>query len=212
MADAVEIDAFLRSEGFDTPDAQAQARALLEANRFTRPGKRAISDEKLPSARQLLSAYFLRLCGHEDCTALAAASGHTGRTPLTVAPTSCEMCGGSNNLRAARRLTRCLRTQGIDRVLIVGGTPSQHAELEQMLGGQGLHLRCVDGATGTHTKKDALPRLQWAQLLVVWGATPLPHKVSNLYTDDPSTHLRRVPVAKRGIEALCGEILRSLGC
>ena len=27
-----------------------------------------------------------------------------------------------------------------------------------------------------------------------------------------STHLRRVPVAKRGIEALCGEILRSLGC
>ena len=218
----VEIEAFLKSKGFERPESRRQAREVLEREGLTRPGKLRIAVGKLPAAGTLLGKALLRVCEQEECIRLAVSAPRTAGEPMrtaagatremvTVSAASCEVCGGSNNRRAVRALARCLGANRIDRVLVVGGTPAQHAEIEQLLGDEGIQLRAVDGARGSHSRRDALPRLEWAQLLVVWGATPLPHKVSKLYTDDPPAHLRVVPLAKRGVEALCREVIRSFG-
>ncbi len=209
MTDAVDIDRLLRDEGFDTPEAAAAARAVLEEQGLTRPGKRNISTAKLPAVQTVLSSAFLRTCGSDECTRLAARKGD-GRRPVTVTPGACAVCGGSNNRRAAVALARRLREAGLRRLLIVGGTPTLHHELGQLLGPHGIDLRCVDGATGSHSARDAAPNLQWAEVAVIWGASPLPHKVSKLYTEAPPAHVRIVKFARRGIEALCREVLRSV--
>ena len=107
-----------------------------------------------------------------------------GRLVVETRPDQCAICGGSNNRRAALLLGRACRLRRVNRLLILGGTPSLHAELDGLLGPLGITLRCIDGATGAHSKTDALPNLNWAQVLVIWASTPLPHKVSVSYTDE----------------------------
>jgi hypothetical protein len=204
-----DIGEFLRAEGFDTPESLRQARAVLERNGLTRPGKQRISRAKLPAARGLLDSALLRVCANAECARMGRRPAGSARETAVVSPASCEVCGGSNNRRALAALAACLRANGVERLLVLGGTQAQHAEIQRALAGGGLHVRCVDGATGSHSKRDAAPDREWAQLLVVWGATPLPHKVSKLYTEDPPRHLRVVPLAKRGVEALCKAVIKS---
>lgn len=207
--DVVAIPAFLRNEGFDSPEAFARARAVLEEEGLTRPGKQGMAATKLARAREILNAKFVRVCGNDDCVQMAQETA-PDREPLVVMDTSCAYCGGSNNRRAARQAVRLMRARGIERLLVVGGTPTQHAELLQLLGDGDIKMRFVDGAEGRHTKREAINDLEWAHLVVIWGATPLPHKVSNLYTEDPAVHVRTIKLARRGIESLCTEIIRSL--
>jgi hypothetical protein len=94
-------------------------------------------------------------------------------------------------------------------VLVVGGTPQMHTELTQLFAGSGINLQLVDGTRASHSGKDAIANMNRAQLLVIWGSTPLRHAVSNLYTQEPPEHLRTITVSRRGIEALCSEIVRS---
>jgi hypothetical protein len=210
MSDAVEIERFLAQEGYTTACARRQARTLLERAGLTRPGKRAMAMEKLPRARAVLAAGSLRLCGDPECAQLAQAGPRLQPGLVArVAPTSCQVCGGSNNRRAARALVARLAAAGIERLLVVGGTPALHAELDRLLTPHGVELRCVDGTRGSHTAKEAAQHLRWAQVVVIWGATPLPHKVSALYVDAPPG-TRVVKLARRGIEALCRAVLQSL--
>ncbi len=210
MSDAVEIERFLTQEGYTTACARRQARALLERAGLTRPGKRAMAVTKLPRARAVLAAGSLRLCGDPECERLARAGAGGEHLVAYVAAASCTVCGGSNNRRAALALAMRLAAVGITRLLVVGGTPTQHAELERLLVPHGVALRCVDGASGSHSARDAAQHLRWAEVVVIWGATPLPHKVSALYVNAPPG-TRVVKLARRGVVALCRAVLRSLG-
>jgi hypothetical protein len=107
-------------------------------------------------------------------------------------------------------MAAALGRRGLRRLLVVGGSPSAHRELEELLAGRGIELRLVNAAEGTHTTRTARSGVDWADLIVVWGATPLPHKVSRLYTEGIPQRVRIVRLAKRGVEALCREVVRSL--
>lgn len=209
MSDAVEIERFLTQEGYTTACARRQARALLERAGLTRPGKRAMAVSKLPRARAVLAAGSLRLCADPECERLARQQEPGERLVARVSPPSCQVCGGSNNRRAALALVARLSAVDVTRLLVVGGTPTLHAELDRLLTPHGIALRCVDGASGSHTAREAAQHLRWAQIVVIWGATPLPHKVSALY-DDPPPGTRVVKLARRGIEALCRAVAQSL--
>jgi hypothetical protein len=213
VAHDVDIEAFLRGQGFVSAEALETARAALEARGLTRPGKRRIAEAKLPSARAALSGMLLLACANPECVRLARAGGG-GRKPVSVEAPACAVCGGSNVRRATRALAHCLTSRGVRRLLIVGGKGVQHAEIEDPLAGAGLQVRFVDGRSGSHSRRDAAPDLEWAQVLVVWGATQLPHKVSKLYTDDLPAHLRgrTVRLARRGVEAVCREVMSHFGC
>jgi hypothetical protein len=202
----VNIDDFLRDEGFDTAEALHEGRVALERHKLTRPGKQAFVSEKLPRARAVLAASLVRTCA--GCR--PSARGVPGRLAVEVSATHCQLCAGSNNRRAVTRCIDAMAKRGIGRVVIVGGTPVQQHDVRQLFGASGVALRFIDGTRASHSQKDAEHNKRWADLIVVWAPTPLRHAVSELYTEQRYEGLKVVQVPRRGIEALCDEVVRAL--
>ncbi len=194
-----DIDGWLGERGITPVDSRARARAALEEVGLTRPGKVRISEPKLPQAEQVLAERFFRVCGAPACQQVAQGSG---RALLLVEPRShCERCGGSNNRRAEVGFLEVCRKRGVRKVVVVGGSPSVREELEAHLAGA-IELRMVDG-TERRTASKARGDLEWADLVLVWGATELHHKVSTHYTQPGTTyHHKVVHVVRRGVSSL----------
>jgi hypothetical protein len=194
-----DIDGWLGERGITSPDSRARARAALEEVGLTSPRKTRISEAKLPRAEQILAERFYRVCVAPSCQQAARASG---REPLPLELRShCEHCGGSNNRRAEVAFLEACQRHGVSRVVVVGGSPSVREELEDKLGGR-IELRMVDG-TERRTAGKAHGDLEWGDLVLVWGATELHHKVSSHYTQPGTPHRHKVVhVTRRGVAAL----------
>lgn len=208
MTDAINIEQFLRARGFASPEALRRGREALERAALTHAGKNAFAAAKQTAATRLLAATFLCACG-DACVRIDRAGAGRAREVVRVPAQSCEVCAGSNTRRATIECVRLLLRRGVTRMVIVGGTPNQQARMKELLHGTGLDVRYVDGTQAGHSAKDALANRRWAQLIVVWGPTPLRHAVSDLYTSEPLPHLRIVSVPRRGAEALCQAVVRS---
>jgi hypothetical protein len=180
--------------GYGHPEALARALEVLYASGLTNPRKTGIAASKEARVRKVLEDTLIRRC------ARCAADGRSeGRIPVPVEdPQSCESCGGSANRAALVRAADACRRRGIARVLVVGGAPGVHAALLSSWPPD-LSLRIVSG-TGRHTRQDAAAQLAWADVVLVWGATQLDHRVSDHYTRGGSSKI--VVVQRRGIEAL----------
>jgi hypothetical protein len=194
-----DIDAWLAERGISPVESRTRARAALEAEGLTSPRKVRISEPKLPRAEQILAERFYRVCTAAECQQMARSSG---REPLAVEPRGhCEHCGGSNNRRAEVAFLEACSHHGVHRVVVVGGSPAVREELESKLGGR-LELRMVDG-TERRTASKAQSDLEWGDLVLVWGATELHHKVSSHYTQPGTPHRHKVVhVVRRGVAAL----------
>jgi len=194
-----DIDAWLSERGLSLPDSRARARSALEEVGLTRAGKQRISEEKLARAGSLLDARFFPHCGAAACLEAARTSA---REPLHVTPRGhCAHCGGSDNRRAERAFLEACAHTGVRRLVVVGGSPAVREELEDKLGRR-LELRMVDG-TERRTGNQAQGDLEWADLVLVWGATELHHKVSSHYTQPGTPHRHKVVhVVRRGVAAL----------
>ncbi len=194
-----DIDAWLAERGISLPDSRARARATLEEAKIINPKKARMSEQKLERAEAVLAERFFRVCTAPACQQAAQASG---REPMTVEPrTHCESCGGSNNRRAVTDFIEACRRKGVRHVVIVGGSPAVREELEDQLDGH-VQLRMVDG-TERHTAEKARHNVEWADLILVWGATELHHKVSEHYTaGPPGTRDKVIHVTRRGVAAL----------
>ena len=197
MTADIPISQFLADEGFGGIEATVKARALLEAEGLTSPRKTAMSVSKIDRARSLLHHTFIPVCGNVSCNEAAM---RDGRLPLTS--NVCTYCGFSNNRRASQSVMLAFKKRGWRRLLVVGGTITSHQEIKSLL--PSLDIRCIDGAVGSHTRREAESNLQWADVAIIWGATPLPHKVSQLY----STDIKSISVARRGIEAVCQALIQ----
>ncbi len=205
----VNLREFLAGEGYTSAWAQHQARAVLEAAGLTRAGRTAMLATKTGPAREQLAKWLLRTCGAAECLDWAKESVD-GRLVLESPELTCEVCGGSNNRRAAMAMARACKAAKVTRLLIVGGVGNTRAELESLAAGTGIELRLIDGSSGRHSRNDAEPNLAWAQLLVIWGSSPLPHAVSNTYTVERPRDLKMITVSRRGVEAVCREIVRAV--
>ena len=197
----INIDRFLADEGFGGSSAAIGRLALEEAG-VTRPGKTGFASVKLERAREALAATLARVCDRPQCRELLP---DDGRRIVDVERPACEVCGGSNNQGAIRRMTAACRTARVRRVLVVGGTPNQWESLAGLVAGQALELRFVDGTGRSVTQRDALQDCAWADLVIVWAPTPLAHRVSQLYASDVCI-ADRVDVHRRGIEALADAV------
>jgi hypothetical protein len=195
---AVGIDGFLAAEGFVSAESAATARAALEVAGITRPGKVGFSSLKLERARGTIDARIARVCTRSQCRELLEVDG---RQIVEVARFACEVCGGSNNQGAMRDMAGACRAAGVRRVLVVGGTPRLHGALSALTDGDGPDFRFVSGTEKEPNQRDALIDCAWADLVVVWAPTPLPHRVSDLYAADVCA-ADHVEVHRRGIEAL----------
>ncbi len=195
-----ELNTLLANEGFTTIEAQRAARQAIEDAGLTRSRKMHVSGVKLPRIRMVLEEQFVKTCPHPVCRELIERR-RKGRRVVVVAYGDCELCEGSDNLRAARRFVVLANGSRTKRVVVVGGSPSTRGELDELRTG-GIELRLVDGTartTGERAERD----LEWADVVLVWGSTQLDHKVSALYTDPRGPYRRKVvSVARRGVAAL----------
>jgi hypothetical protein len=207
MAPAADlgIDEVLNDLGFVGENARL-ARAALEDAKLTNPRKKRISVAKLEAIKSVLDERFLLLCARASCRAAAPANG---RVVLDAArPTACRACSGSANASEIERAIAALTERGLRRIVVVGGSPSTREELEGLVADR-LELRLVSG-TERRTARDAKADLGWADVVVIWGATELDHKVSKLYTDDASSSSSRVVTCpRRGIAALAETLTRA---
>lgn len=201
-----DIDAWFTGAGLELPEPRARARQALEEEGLTRPGKKRISDEKVPRVEALLAARFFRHCGSPECLRVAQQSG---REPLLAAKRACERCGGSDNHRAGIALIEAFRRCSFRKLCVVGGSPSVRQELRAELA-DSIELKMVDG-TERRTGDQARADMEWADLVLVWGASELHHKVSMLYTQGPSALRHKVlTVPRRGVAALLGAAVEHL--
>jgi hypothetical protein len=207
--DVIAIDELLRGEGITDPVSRAQARAILERHGLTSPRKANMAAEKILAARALLAERTLLLCDDPGCAELAAPRA-AGREQIIVEPPSCAICAGSGQRRAALLLARDLLATRRPRLLLVGGTPQQHHVLAQALAEGGTELRAIEGLGRGHSAAEAARQAAWADVVAIWAATPIKHKVSQVYTDAPAPHAIRVMVARRGVESLCAHIRAAL--
>lgn len=200
----VDIDGWLAEQGYGLAASKQLARGALEGAGLTRSGKQRLSTEKLARAQHVLDEQFFLHCSSADCMAFAKG---TGKVLVACEPrTACGRCGGSTNQRAVTELLEA----GAKRVAIVGGSPTLRQALESMVEGVALELRLVDG-TRARPLDQAKADLLWADVVVLWGATELHHKVSNQYQDAaaqvPEWKRKLVHVPKRGIaQVLAGAI------
>ncbi len=198
MSSDVAIDNWLAQAGYGL--SKAKAHAAMEEAGLTRAGKQRISEEKLPRALEALRVRFCLHCSTPECIGFAKGSG---REPLPCDPkATCERCGGSNNRRAEADLLQACARAGVKRLVIVGGSPAVREELEAALA-SAISLRMIDG-TERRTSDNAKADMQWGDLILLWGASELHHKVSMQYTNILVPELKRklVRVQQRGIAAL----------
>jgi hypothetical protein len=176
---------------------------LLAREGLSNPRKsRIINASKRNRVAELLAERFVRACGRGDCLARVAGRA-AGRTIVRASlPEHCDVCAGSNTRAAVTRMVEAYRKAGWSRLVVVGGTPTGREMLEELVADR-LEVRLVDGLA-KHTQKDAEPNLRWAQRVVLWGTTPLPHKVSNLYK---GSHV--ITTAHRGVAELAADVEKS---
>lgn len=201
MAGDRDIAELLSEEGFVGAAAQRAARAALEHEGLTRPGKRRISDAKANPVRELLLRLFARACRSPTCQAALSREKPAASLLVVESPARCENCGGSDNRRSMLSLAEECRRLRITKMVVVGGSPSVREELIS-LKPEGFELRLVDG-TERRTQEKARADLDWGELVLVWGSSELDHRVSQLYTEAPPGLRRKVVVAaRRGVAAL----------
>ncbi|MFM2153030.1 MAG: hypothetical protein RL199_1465 [Pseudomonadota bacterium] len=199
MGDALVIDDLLEGLGFDTAGNRDAARAVLEEAGLTRAGKANIDAGKRARVEALLERMFLVTCGDRFCCGRAGMR----RCLPAARSTACRICQGSANRRALVEAEEAMARAGIARVVIVGGGVGSRQELEAIKS-RSWELRLVDG-TGRRTLEQAVADARWADVVVLWGSTPLDHKVSGLYVQEvPGA--RCLQTARRGLSALLLEV------
>lgn len=136
----------------------------------------------------------------EDCAEIDAPAG--ARVVEIEDSRRCERCAGSVNRREALALVEAFRDKGLGRLLVVGGSPGTAGELRDLVGGA-LDLRIIEG-NAHHDSNQAETELRWADVVAIWGATILDHKVSKLFTDRRGAYRDKlVSLSRRSVGALC---------
>ncbi len=167
-----------------------------------------MSQEKVERAAVVLVEKLFLHCTNPDCLAFAKASA---QEPVQCEPrNTCQRCFGSDNARAVKDVVDACRKRSFSKLVIVGGSPTVRHELERLVP-SGLELRLVDG-TKARPLDQARADLAWGDVVLLWGATELHHKVSNQYQDTATGPLKRklVHVPRRGIAQLLAGLLSHL--
>ena len=191
--------------GFGVTDAGAQQsalEALVAAGVVSsRPNRTRIASDKRERVGAVLAETFLQHCHNGDCLQQAAAEAGS-RAPLLVAQQSCQLCGGSTNRRALERMGEAMRKAGVGRLLVVGGTKKLEREILDNTPSS-VEWRFENSLT---SRDDRYYRsnIDWADVIVIWSSTPLPHKVSRHF--EGVRDGRKITVTRRGIAALADEV------
>lgn len=157
------------------------------------------------STQGVVERHLVLCCQHPECQEAVAASSGKGLL-LVDDPSKCEFCEGSDNRRAVRRMIRACRTHRRYRVALVGGSPDAHAELNRLVPSN-FDLKLVSGKV-RRDKQQATDDLRFSDLVVIWGPTILPHKISELYTKQKDAFPNKLHVVHtRGVASMARDVV-----
>ena len=187
--------------GIALESQQAAREALVEADVISgRPNRTGIAVSKRDAVRTTLEGAFLFHCRNGDCQRAADGVPAT----LLVEQFACSVCGGSADRRALERMAKAMTRVGISRLLVVGGTDVKSRQIQANCPAA-VELRFVDSVTA---RDDRYYRghKAWAEVIVLWSGTPLPHKVSRHF--DGKGDARVVTAHGTGIATLADTVRR----
>ena len=193
--DNVPLSDMLAEMGVAPESWQAAREALVEARVISgRPNRAGIAISKRDAVRATLEAAFLLHCRNGDCRRAAAGASAT----LLVEQFACSVCGGSADRRALGQMAQAMERAGLSRLLVVGGTEVKTRQIRAN-SPSWLECRFVDSVVARDTRyfRD---HKRWAEVIAIWGGTPLPHKVSRHF--DAKGDPRVVTVRGTGIATL----------
>ncbi len=185
-------------------DDLARADALLCQHGLTNPRKVNINLSKLDAVTKVIQDNFVLVCSRGDCQKSAKEHNDPKLLALASEPEFCIICRGSRNQSAVDHMIQACQAADIARLCVVGGSPTTRQSF-QMLVADRISLRLVPGNM-SRTAQQASADIRWADLVMIWGATQLGHKVSSLYTGKSV-----VSFAKRSIGVLADEVTRAAG-
>ena len=200
------IKDMLADIGITDPESQETAiKDLIRKGVISKRRKRTnIASTKLKRVESCLKETFSWHCHNGDCKGVAKADAPP---PLLVDKAFCSYCVGSTDRRSLQEMAETLHADGSRRILILGGTPKVHREIERKSRGLSVEWRFIDG---TKAKDDRYyrPHRDWANIIVIWSSTPLDHRVSRHFTgwsDD-----RVITAERRGISSFCQSVIRHI--
>jgi len=209
MAQDIAIADLLTHEGFDTLPAFQTAREVLISKGLTSARKTNIHIAKLPRVREVLAGELYRACSDPLCQTMAKLECGSRRI-VTVSPVGCRICGGKSLRRCLEVASRLFQQHGIFRVLIVGGTNTDHEEIERQARGKSVLFRFVDGTRAGRATQLAEAYVRWADLVVIWTNKPLKHSVSNTYTGNRNRAGKVVYASRTGVAAMISQVARQI--
>ena len=195
----VSLTDLLSDHGFEGKDADT-ALSLLQKSGFTRPGKKRIAIRKTSDVSEALKAEFIRICQKDAC--IRGAAGDPRRLVRTNAR-YCDICGGQDNRRAVDEMLCAMRYGGLEKLLVVGGSPNARRELKRLCD-TSCELRFITDEDNP-TRNRIVPQMDWADMVLVWASTQISHKATVLLRGP-----KVVTVPKRGITALAHAVRDSL--
>ncbi|MBP7868980.1 MAG: hypothetical protein KA002_02835 [Firmicutes bacterium] len=209
MAQDIAIADLLTQEGFDTLPAFQMAREVLIGRGLTNARKTNIHVAKLPRVREVLAGELYRACSDPLCQTIAKLECGS-RQVVTVSPAGCRICGGRNSRRCLDAASRLFQQHGIFRVVIVGGTNTDHEEIARQARGKSVEFRFVDGTRAGRAAQLAGANIRWADLVVIWANKPLKHSVSITYTGNRNRAGRIVYANRTGVAAMISQVARQI--
>lgn len=120
----------------------------------------------------------------------------------------CEVCGGSDTQRAFRDFVAACGLADVDRVIVLGGSPTYRAEVQRLV--DGAHAAPKFTFVGEGNKpgaKKALASARHKDLLVLWTNTMIDHTTTAAFN---KAKVRRVIVTKRGIGSMFAQVTEAL--
>lgn len=204
----IPIKKMLANIGVTDPESQTTATShLADSCIISRRRRRTkIAGSKLKRVEESLREGFVWHCNSGDCKQSANA-GAENRPQLLVEKSYCSHCGGSADRQALQRMAEAMATASLSRVLVVGGTEKKTRELQEKSGNLQIEWRFIDG-TKAKDSNYYRPHRNWADVIVIWGSTPLDHRVSVHFTECPDS--RVVALTRRSIGALAQSVIGHL--
>ncbi|MDY0058720.1 MAG: hypothetical protein RBU45_02835 [Myxococcota bacterium] len=196
--EAEEVSKVTTLRGLESGDeVQTLLTVLLQSEwqRRTLEHLRIVDGERF---QRLLAQKVTLWCGDVGCTV------PEGTVGVPVLPVSrCEVCHGKEILRLAERLVLQCRGKNIRRVVLVGGSNREVAELMKAVSGR-LDVRWVEPGA-TKTAAEAAGELdETIHLVILWAGSHLPYRLARAYGELEG--VRTVTVEAAGLTGFLDEL------
>ena len=151
---------------------------LLNQHNLTNLLKSNISRTKIEKINKVLKSEIVRYCHRGDCKQAALKNNHV-QTIQVGRVLSCDICGGSVVRSKCELFIEFTRKNNIQNLCVVGGFPKPLNDFKNNIG-KALKLKIIDGSK-SRRKKQCKEDLSWADLVIIWGKTPVGHSLSSTY-------------------------------